>query len=122
MRPIILVTDPPDPEALSTRKLVLESAKYNVLTAFTGGEALEIATKVAIDAAVVHERIENEDVREVVKELRRVRPEAPVIVVSPQPEKISVGDHVLNSHDPVALVNLICQLLGAPDEQSNAIV
>ena len=122
MRPIILVTDPPDPEALSTRKLVLESAKYNVLTAFTGSEALEIATKVPIDAAVIHEHLESDDVQEVVEELKSVRRNIPVIIVSPQPEKMALGDHVLNSHDPVGLVTLICDLLGAPDERTNAIV
>lgn len=122
MRPIILVTDPPDPEALSTRKLVLESAKYNVLTAFTGSEALEVATKVPIDAAVIHEHLESEDVREVVEKLKRVTPQIPVIVVSPHPDRISLGDHVLNSHDPVGLVTLISELLGAPDAQPNAVV
>jgi DNA-binding response OmpR family regulator len=122
MRPIILVTDPPDPEALSTRKLVLESAKYNVLTSFTGGEALEIANKIPIDVAVIHQNLKSEDVEEVVGEIKRVRPQIPVIVVSPEPEKMVVGDHVLNSHDPVGLVNLICQLVGAPDSRPNAIV
>jgi hypothetical protein len=45
VRPILLVVDPPDPETLSTRKLILESQKYNVLTAFTGPEAQEIAQR-----------------------------------------------------------------------------
>lgn len=120
MRPIILVTDPPDPEALSTRKLVLESAKYNVLTAFTGEEAREICSKVPIDAAVVHQHIKGEDMPRLVAELKRQRPGIPVIVVSPHPQKVDGADHVLNSHNPVELVDLISNLFGAPDERGSS--
>jgi CheY-like chemotaxis protein len=41
-RPTILVAEPEPSEALSVRKLVLETAKYNVLRAHSTREALDI--------------------------------------------------------------------------------
>ena len=61
MRPIILVADPPDPEALSTRKLVLESAKFNVLTATSLQEADEILDSCPVTAAIFHDRMLGEN-------------------------------------------------------------
>jgi DNA-binding NtrC family response regulator len=113
MRPILLVVDPPDPEALSTRKLILESQKYNVLTAFTGPEAKEIAQRVPINAVVLHERVQDGDSAGLAAELKRVRPEIPIWMVAPQP-LITVPnvDRVLSSFDPLALVTLAERTFG----------
>ena len=43
-RPCFLVIDREFPGSVSTRKLVIETAKFNVLTAYSGKEALEIFT------------------------------------------------------------------------------
>src|SRR5581483_4573467 len=45
VRPTFLVVDVVTPNALSNLKLALEAAKFNVLTAFTAGEALKTAIK-----------------------------------------------------------------------------
>ncbi len=112
MRPILLVIDPPDVEMISTRKLILESAKYNVLTATTVEEAVEIARKVPIDAVVIHERIFNGATVKVSQELKSIRPNVPLWVVSPQPHKIPSADQVLSSFDPLSLVKLVQETLG----------
>jgi DNA-binding NtrC family response regulator len=120
MRPIFLVLDPPDPEALSTRKLILESEKYNVLTAFTADEALEIASRVPINLVVLHERIKNAASSQLAAELKRVNPQVPVWVVSPQPHQIASADQVVSSFDPVALVQMARNMFGNYVEKDEA--
>src|SRR5579884_939400 len=108
MRPIFLVADPPDPEMLSTRKLVLESAKFNVLTAFSMSEAKEILSMCRVTAAVFHERAFGADsVPEIVGKLRKEIPDLPIIVLSPHPGEIDGADAVLSSHDPIELVRFL---------------
>ena len=41
VRPCFLVIDREFPGSISTRKLVIETAKFNVLTAYSGLEALD---------------------------------------------------------------------------------
>src|SRR5947209_6833678 len=45
VRPTIIVLDQPLPNAISNRKLTLEIAKFNVLTAFTSAEMLATAER-----------------------------------------------------------------------------
>ncbi len=112
MRPIFLVVDPPDPETLSTRKLILESEKYNVLTATDGSEAAEIADAVPLDCMILHQNMRDSDFTARIWELRTLQDDVPLIVVSPNPHPISNVDHVLPSGEPLELVNLVRKLLG----------
>ena len=113
MRPILLVVDPPDPETLSTRKLILESQKYNVLTAFTGPEAREITERVPISAVVLHERVQDGDSAGLAAQLKAVRPEVPIWMVAPHPHiNIPHVDQVLSSFEPLALVTLAERTFG----------
>ncbi len=114
MRPILLVADPPDVEMISTRKLILESAKYNVLTATTADEAMEIARRIPIHAIVIHERLFNGNTGKVTQELKAVRPSVPLWVVAPQPHSVAGADRVLSSFDPLGLVKLAQETLGNP--------
>src|SRR5580693_3560560 len=52
-RPCFLVIDREFPGSISTRKLVIETAKFNVLTAYSGKEALEIFKKFPAVGGVV---------------------------------------------------------------------
>ena len=113
MRPILLVIDPPDVEMISTRKLILESAKYNVVTATTTEEAVEIAQKVPIDAMVIHERLCDGDVSAFTQKLKSTRPSAPLWIISPQPHSIAGADRVLSSFDPLGLVRLVQETFGS---------
>ena len=115
MRPIFLVIDPPDPESLSTRKLVLESAMFNVLTANTCNEGKQLLERMPVDAIVVHERaFGGKDASATIAELRRVRPSAPVILLSVNPSGKDGADRVLSSHDPVELVRVIRDMFKLP--------
>jgi DNA-binding response OmpR family regulator len=117
MRPIFLVVDPPDPEALSTRKLVLESAKFNVLTAFSLAEAKEILTVTPVQAALFHERAFGADSpKEIVAGLRKQIPSTPIIVLSPHPDTVDCADEVLSSHDPIELVRYLRKRFKLPED------
>jgi DNA-binding NtrC family response regulator len=111
---VFLVIDPPEPEAISTRKLVLETAKYNVLTAFTAKEGAEILRSHPVNAVVVHTRIMGGGVAEFIRKAKQLRPEAPVITISPQGNVLDGADHAMSSHDPVSLVDLLAKLFGVP--------
>lgn len=115
MRPIFLVIDPPDPESLSTRKLVLESAMFNVLTANSCDEGKELIENMPVHGIVVHERaFHGKDPRVTIAELRQTRPNAPVILLSVNPSGKDGADRVLSSHDPVELVRVIREMLNLP--------
>jgi len=60
-RPVFLVIEVEQPDGLSTRKLVLETAKYNVLTAHSGKEGIEIAETHPVQALVLHHEINSHD-------------------------------------------------------------
>src|ERR1700745_1637516 len=54
-RPTLLVAEPEPEQALSTRKLVLETAKFNVITAHSTREFLALFRRFpSIDGAIVH--------------------------------------------------------------------
>jgi len=115
MRPIFLVIDPPDPESLSTRKLVLESAMFNVLTANSMKEGLELVTLMPVHAMIVHERAFGKaSAEEIIKALKEKRPETPVVVLSPNPSPIDGADCALSSHDPIELVRTLRQMFHLP--------
>ena len=115
MRPTILVAEPEPLQALSARKLVLETAKFNVLTAHSTSEALEeIERFPAVSAAVlVYESSLACD--QIIQSVRRKIPDLPVIVLSPLDGfKVAGADYIISSHDPEKLVVLMRKLLGDP--------
>ena len=117
MRPIILVADPPDPETLSTRKLVLESAKFNVLTATSMEEAHEILDACPVAAAIFHERaLGASEHATIIEKLKKKITDTPVIVLSPTPDGIAGTAQVLSSHDPIELVRFLQTMLNIPHD------
>ena len=114
-RPTLVVAETEPIAALSVRKLVLETAKFNVLTAHSKQEALEIfdAAPDIIAALVVVSDLEGAE--SIVQEYKRNQPELPVICISPHDgERLKGADHHVSSHDPEALIELCRELFGDP--------
>lgn len=117
MRPTIAVVEPEPIGALSARKLVLEAAKFNVITAHSTEEAMECFDafpRVSAAVLVAQDAIACEKLTRYVKEQN---PKLPVIVLSPRVGFQCVGaDHLISSRDPGALLELARKLFGDPRE------
>jgi len=109
-----LVIEVEQPEGISTRKLVLETAKHNVITAYDGNEGLRLLERFpAVDAVVVHSRIQPMGCRELAETVKLKRPELPVVIVAPdQSYDCTKVDKVISSHSPQDLLNTLEDLLG----------
>jgi CheY-like chemotaxis protein len=113
-RPTLLVAEPEPGQALSTRKLLLETAKFNVITAHSGAEALELFDlfpRLDLIILVDDKRINCEDISRKMKSQSK----APIVALSPFiGRSCRSADHNLSSHEPEALLELIRSLLGDP--------
>ena len=69
-------------DVLECEKLFLESFGYSVLTATSGGQGLELASMHPIDIVIVDYFMPEMNGQEVAIEMRRLRPKAPIILLS----------------------------------------
>jgi CheY-like chemotaxis protein len=112
MRPTFVVAEPEPENALSTRKLVLETAKFKVITAHSGDEAKEILRRFPnATALIVHEDLPGPDCAEVVKFAKQQRPGMPAIALSLSDAFVCNGtDHRCSTHDDGQLFVLLWKL------------
>ena len=111
MRVIVLMIEVEQPEGLSARKLVLESAKHNVITAYRGSAGIQLFKRFSdVDAVVVHVDVQDMPFQEVVRQVRQIRPDVPIIALSPVGTVALDGvDFVISSHDPQAILKLLAE-------------
>ena len=118
MRPALLVAEHEPDSALSTRKLILETAKFNVITAHSMPEAEEALRLMApgLGALVVTSTLGPEDdCSSLAKSFKTTKPSAPVIYLSPTGfQHCRWADHQLSTYEPEKLLNLVRDLLGDP--------
>ena len=108
-RATFLVVEVESPEGVSARKLVLETAKHNVITAYSAREGLALFQRFpAVDAVVVHSELHDLPLAKVLGAIKRAQPELPTIVLSPRAgAQHKNADHVLSSHQPQKLLELL---------------
>ncbi|MGI4829106.1 MAG: response regulator [Janthinobacterium lividum] len=109
VRPCFLVIDREHAGSISTRKLVIETAKLNVITAFTGEEAIEtLARYPAVDGIVMDASMPDMPCMELIARLKQMQPSTPLVLIStPLRQHCEGADHVLESFDPTQLLNLL---------------
>ncbi len=84
--PLILCID--DAEiALRVRKLLLTSAGYSVLTASSGEEGLELFKENPIELVIADHFLSDKTGAEIAKEMKEVKPEVPILIVSAASEE-----------------------------------
>jgi len=107
---IVLCIDDND-DLLQCEKEFLESFGYTVLTAPGGRKALEVASLHSIDVVVVDYLMPEMDGHEVAIKMKRLRPQAPIIMLS---GAVDIPDQALKSVDAfVAKDQLSSHLLTA---------
>jgi len=96
-------------DVLACEKAFLESYGYTVLTAPSGSRGLELASLQPVDVVVVDYFMPEMNGQEVAIEMRRLRPQAPIIMLS---GAVDIPEQVLESVDAfVAKDRLSSQLL-----------
>ena len=111
-RPCFLVIDQEFPGAISTRKLVLETAKYNVLTAYSAQEALSLLERFPrVDGVVMNATGHDTDCAELILKYRAIAPGIRIILTSGR-DLVDCGpvDLALDNYDPRKLLDSLAKM------------
>lgn len=114
-RPTFLMAEPEPDQAISARKLVLETAKFNVITAHSAREAMDLCQRFPrIDVLIVHGSLQD-DCAKVVARFKGEDGKKLAILLAPSPAMSCDGvDHSVSSHNPEELLRLLRELFGDP--------
>jgi DNA-binding NtrC family response regulator len=113
VRPCFLVIDREYSASISTRKLVIETAKFNVITAYSAHEALEtFAAFPAIAGVVLDAGIRDMTCCDLTASIKESNPKLPVVVISsPGTHECDGADYQLESFEPGRLLTLLQSLV-----------
>ncbi len=113
--PLVLCVD--DAEiALRVRKLLLANAGYQVLTASSGEEGLELFKDNPVELVIADHFLSHKSGSEIAAEMKELKPEVPILIVSAAaepPRGLEFSDGFLSKGEgPDALLEAIAGLLG----------
>jgi hypothetical protein len=118
VRPTLVVLDRAVPGTISSRKLVLEVGRFNVLTAYTVEEAYSTAAKFDVDGFVLDHVPGSETADEVCESLKERYPGKTIFLVStPAADKLSLSksaDQIVSSADPQEILEAALRVFGRP--------
>src|SRR5262249_39792718 len=119
MRPTFLMAEPEALENISVRKLVLETAKFNVITAHSARECLELLKKFPqIEAVIIHPDLDGIPCEQVVSQIKKQNPALRVIVLGiTDGYRCDGADDSINSQEPEMLLKLLRSQFGDPRSQ-----
>ena len=105
---VVLMMEEEQPEGLSARKLVVETAKHNVLTAYTLRDGLDLLHRFPnVDVIMVHSRLLDQK-PDLLSEVRRTCPGKPIVLASPfANDHRREVDYIVDSHKPHDLIQLL---------------
>ena len=117
-RPTLLVAEPEPSQALSVRKLVLETAKYNVLTAHSTREALDLFHLFPNVSMAVLVGDDGIDCDAVAKHIKGATDKILVVFLTARiGGKCNDADHSLPTGEPETLLGLVRSQLGDARKQ-----
>jgi CheY-like chemotaxis protein len=118
-RPCFIVVDREYAANISTRKLIIETAKFNVITAYSGREAIETVERFpAVDGVVMDGGVRDMPAADVIHQIKKRYPKIPVILIcAPGPNDCREADHHLEFFDPASLLELLQNLLPRETEE-----
>ena len=119
VRPAFIVAEPEPEQALSARKLLLETFKYNVITAHSVTETLELVKLFPnVHALIVHCGLREFNAETAIKAVKGMNATLPIIALTPTERELKWADHVVHSHHPQELLTLVQRLFGDPRSMS----
>jgi CheY-like chemotaxis protein len=112
VRPCFLVIDREYASSISTRKLVIETAKLNVITAYSSAEAIETLKRFpAVDGIVMDASLPDMPCADLARALKQIQPRLVIIAISgPKRDHCEGADHHLDTFEPARLLELLKQL------------
>jgi hypothetical protein len=112
---VILMLEAEQPEGLSSRKLVVETAKHNVLTAYSADNGMNLLHRFPnVDAIFVHEELLRQR-HGLLAEIKKLNNRVPIILGSPFGNlRIPDVDFVVDSYRPHDLLTLLTSEFGDP--------
>jgi DNA-binding response OmpR family regulator len=112
VRPCFLVIDREYSGSISTRKLVIETAKFNVITAYSAVEAVDTFKKYPLlEGIVLDAGLRDMACPELVTKLRAIRANIPIVAICPVGSVDCDGaDEQLESFDPKKLLAILQKL------------
>jgi CheY-like chemotaxis protein len=115
-RPCFLVIDREYAGSISTRKLVIETAKLNVITAYSGAEAIAMMERFPkVDGVILDLGVSDIGCDDLVKRLKAIH-NVPVIAIgTPQAGRCDGADHFFEAFEPAKLLGLIGKLVPAAE-------
>jgi CheY-like chemotaxis protein len=104
-------------DGLSTRKLLLESAKHNVVTAYSGKEGVEMYKRFPnVDAVCIEAELPDLKSSAVAEGIRKLNPKIRIVGLSPRlAARCEWADKTIDSHDPSALLEVLEEMGGRTD-------
>jgi response regulator RpfG family c-di-GMP phosphodiesterase len=111
-RPCFLVVDREYASSISTRKLVIETAKLNVITAYSSAEAIATLKKFpAVDGVVMDANLHDMPGDDLVVALKAIQPKIVIVAIAgPGRGHCAHADHHLDTFEPARLLELLRQL------------
>jgi CheY-like chemotaxis protein len=112
IRPCFLVIDNQYPGNISTRKLVIETAMLNVITAYSAEEAIQTLARFPnVDGIVLDSEVAGMTCRQLIDRLRAIRRDIPIVSVSPSGHEACGGEQYhCSSYDPQKLLQQLQKL------------
>jgi DNA-binding response OmpR family regulator len=121
-RPCFLVIDKQFAGSISTRKLVIETALLNVLTAYSAQEGIDTLRRFPnVDGIVLDSEVDGRPCDEIIRELRKIRNDLRIITVSPSGHARCGGeDYHVSSYDPHDLLEQLNKVCPNATKQADA--
>ena len=112
VRPCFLVIDREFPGSISTRKLVIETAKFNVITSYSAQEAIDtLRTFPAMHGIVLDSEVSGMPCETLVSSLKSINRTIPIVAVcGPGDHPCINADYQLESFEPRVLLELLRKL------------
>lgn len=111
----LLVAEPENHSPVSTRKLLLESAKHTVITASSAEEAIQMFERFPkVDAIIIH--CELTGASRIAKHVKGQNPKMKIVCVDSHVAATAKwADETADAHDPTAFLEMIKNLGGRTD-------